>query len=161
MTMALNPYASDLGDRDPLQAYSTTAEEIRKLVAGWPAERLERSYAPGKWSARKILIHLAQTEIGLTTRARLALTLDDYQAQPFSQDDWLPLDDGVDARTALEAYTSLRRFNTAMFRRLKPNQLAIPFRHPEYGLLNVGWILAQMAGHDIHHLKQLTAIEAE
>jgi hypothetical protein len=157
--MTPNPYAADLGDRDPLQAYSTTAGEIRRLVEGWPAERFERSYAPGKWSARKILIHLAQTEIGLTARARLALTVDDYQAQPFSQDDWLPLDDGVDAGTALEAYTSLRRLNAAMFQRLTADQVSITFRHPEYGLLNVGWILAQMAGHDLHHLAQLKNIE--
>jgi hypothetical protein len=158
MTMTANPYAADLGDRDPLQAYSRTAEEIRALVEGWPPDRFERSYAPGKWSARRILIHLAQTEMGLTTRARLALTIPDYQAQPFSQDDWLPLDDRAGARAALDAYTSLRRLNAAMFRGLTPDQLAIPFRHPEYGLLNVGWILAQMAGHDIHHLKQLKTI---
>jgi hypothetical protein len=158
--MTPNPYASDLGDRDPMQAYSTTAEEIRKLVDGWPDERFERSYAPGKWSARKILVHLAQTEIGLTSRARLALTIDDYQAQPFCQDDWLPLDEGVDAQTALEAYTALRRLNAGMFHRLTPDQLAVPFRHPEYGLLNVRWILAQMAGHDLHHLAQLQKIES-
>ncbi len=157
--MTANPYAADLGDRDPLQAYSRTAEEIRALVEGWTPDHFERTYAPGKWSARRILIHLAQTEIGLTTRARLALTIPDYQAQPFSQDDWLPLDDRADARMALDAYTSLRRLNAAMFGSLTPDQLAIPLRHPEYGLLNVGWILAQMAGHDIHHLKQLKTIE--
>lgn len=159
MTMTPNPYGDDLGDRDPLEAFLRTAEEIRTLVQDWPAERVERSYEPGKWSARKILIHLAQTEIGLTTRARLALTIPDYQAQPFSQDAWLPLDEQADARTALGAYTSLRRLNAAMFRGLTREQLAITFRHAEYGVLNVGWILAQMAGHDIHHLKQLKTID--
>jgi hypothetical protein len=158
MTMAANPYGEDLGDRDALQAYAQTPEEIRALVEGWPAERFERSYAPGKWSARQVLVHLAQTELGLTARARLALTTPDYQAQPFSQDDWLGLDEKVDARTALDTYLALRRFNVAMFGGLTREQLGITFRHPEYGLLNVAWILAQIAGHDIHHLKQLVSI---
>jgi hypothetical protein len=37
---------------------------------------------------------------------------------------------------------------------LTPEQIDRTFTHPEYGELTVGWIMAQMAGHDIHHLKQ-------
>lgn len=153
-----NPYGADLGDRDPLDALAGTPELIRELVAGWPEHRFLRTYAPGKWTARQILIHLAQTELGLTTRARLALTQDGYTAQPFSQDDWMRIDSGADARTALDAYVSLRRMNLAMWRSLTPEQRSRPFAHPEYGTLNVWWIAAQMAGHDIHHLKQLERV---
>jgi hypothetical protein len=127
-------------------------------VEQWSADDFERSYAPGKWSARLILIHLAQTELALSTRARFALAEPGYNAQPFEQDDWLSIDAGTDARTALAAYTALRALNLAMWKRLTPEQLNREFSHPEYGALTVGWIVAQMAGHDIHHLKQLHAI---
>lgn len=156
--VAENPYRDDLGDRDPLVALGETPERIRGLLSSWTDAEFERSYAPGKWSARRILIHLAQTELALPARARFALSQADYQAQPFSQDDWLPLDDGADARTALEAYTALRRLNLAMWRRLTPAQLDRRFFHPEYGELTVAWILSQMAGHEIHHLRQFEAI---
>jgi hypothetical protein len=33
-----------------------------------------------------------------------------------------------------------------------------PFTHPEYGQLTPDWVAAQLAGHDIHHLKQLQQI---
>lgn len=158
MTVTPNPYGEDLGDRNALEAFAQTPEQIRQLVGGWSADRSARSYAPGKWSARQVLIHLAQTELALGTRVRFALTQTDYQAQPFSQEEWLPLDESVDARTALEVYTTVRRLNIAMFRRLTDDQRAITFRHPEYGLLTVNWVLEQMAGHDIHHLKQLETI---
>ena len=158
MPTAPNPYADDLGDREALTALAETPETIRRLLAGWSDEQFERSYAPGKWSARRILIHLAQTELALPTRARFALAQDGYQAQAFNQDDWLPLDDAADARTALDAYTMLRRFNLAMWRRLTPEQRDRAFSHPEYGALTVGWIMAQMAGHDIHHLRHFEAI---
>jgi hypothetical protein len=153
-----NPYAEDLGNRIPLDALGDTAERIRRLVEPWSADAFERSYAPGKWSARQILVHLAQTELALTTRARFALSQPGYTAQPFSQDDWMSIDGSADARTALAAYTSLRSLNLAMWRSLTPEQIARGFTHPEYGDLTVGWIMAQMAGHDIHHLKQLEAI---
>ena len=159
MTTTPNPYGQDLGDRDPLEAFRETPERIRALVERWPLGLMERSYAPGKWTARQVLIHLAQTELALTTRARFALSQRDYVAQAFSQDDWMPLDESTDARTALDAYTALRRFNNAMFQRLTPEQLKHTLRHPEYGELTVGWILAQMAGHDIHHMKQLELIK--
>lgn len=153
-----NPYAEDLGNRKPLDALGDTAERIRQLVSPWNDDTFEKSYAPGKWTARRILVHLAQTELALTTRARFALTQQNYAAQAFNQDDWMPIDDGADARTALAAYVSLRGLNLAMWKRLTKEQIDRAFSHPEYGDLTVGWIMAQMAGHDIHHLKQLQAI---
>lgn len=155
---APNPYADALGNRNPLDALGDTAERIRQLVSSWTNNDFEKSYAPGKWSARLILVHLAQTELALTTRARFALAQPGYTAQSFSQDDWLPIDEGADAQTALAAYTSLRGLNLAMWRRLTKEQLDRAFAHPEYGELTVSWIMAQMAGHELHHLKQLQAI---
>jgi len=155
---AANPYGEDLGNRPPLEALAETPARIRQLVEPWSEERFERSYAPGKWSARQILTHLAQTELALSTRARFALAQQGYTAQAFSQDDWMPIDADVDARTAVDAYVTLRRFNVAMWRRLTPDQMNRGFIHPEYGDLTVGWIMAQMAGHDIHHLRQFEAI---
>jgi hypothetical protein len=153
-----NPYAEDLGSRAPLEALADTADRIRRLVESWSTETFERSYAPGKWSAREILVHLVQTELALSTRARFALTQPGYTAQPFSQDDWMPVDSASSAPTALSAYTALRGLNLEMWKRLTPEQLGRAFTHPEYGDLTVGWIMAQMAGHDIHHFKQLQAI---
>lgn len=153
--MHKNPYGDALGDRDPLQALAETPERIRQLVQAWPAEKLERSYAPGKWSARNLLIHLAQTEMALPMRARFALSQPGYTAQPFNQDDWMPIDAAVDAHTALDAYLAMRRMNVAMFRAADRDRR---FTHPEYGELTVGWVAAQMAGHDIHHLRQLEQI---
>ena len=158
--MAPNPYGLDLGDREPLTALAETPARIRSLVESWSEQDFERSYAPGKWPARKILAHLAQTELALTTRARFALTAENYQAQSFDQDQWMPLDEHVDARTALETYTTLRKMNLAMWRSLTDAQMKRPFFHPEFGTLDVAWIAAQMAGHDIHHLKQFEQIAA-
>ena len=158
--MHQNPYADDLGTADPLTALAETPERIRVLVDGWSVTEWERSYAPGKWTARQVIVLLAQTELALTTRVRFAASQDGYVAQAFSQDDWLPLDDQAEARTALGAYMALRKLNVLMFRNLTVAQRTRPFRHPEYGELTPEWVAAQMAGHDIHHLKQLQTIKS-
>jgi hypothetical protein len=155
---APNPYAAALGNRDALTALGETPERIRALVQGWPADRWEKTYAPGKWTARQILTHMAQTELALTTRARFAASATGYTAQPFSQDDWIALDSHADAHTALDAYLALRKFNLAMFRNLTAEQRDRPFSHPEHGELTPLWIAAQLAGHDLHHLAQLQQI---
>ncbi len=153
-----NPYAADLGGAPPLAALADTPRKIKRLVGKWTKRQWERTYAPGKWSARRVMIHLAQTELALTTRVRFAASQDGYVAQAFSQDAWLPLDDHADGKTALEAYLGLRALNLALFKGLTPAQRKTTFTHPEYGLLTPDWVAAQLAGHDIHHLKQFQQI---
>ena len=152
------PYTADLGDRDPIAAMHETPERIRAVTSGWTSEQFERTYAPGKWTARQILIHLAQTELGLGARARLAVTTSDYAAQAFDQDRWLPIDAGLSGREAVEAFVAMAVMNRSAFAALSAADRAKAFSHPEYGALTVDWIIHQMAGHHLHHLKHLEAI---
>lgn len=156
--MTKNPYAHALGSIDPLKALGDTPRKIVALTRRWTRARWEKSYAPGKWSARQILAHIAQAELALTTRVRFAASQDGYVAQPFDQDAWLILDDHADAATAVAAYTALRRFNLAMFKGMTPAQRKRPFTHPEYGTLTPEWVAAQLAGHELHHFAQLKQI---
>ncbi len=61
-------------------------------MSAWTPEQFERPYAPGKWTARQVLIHLAQAELMIQPRVRLALTSADYVVQPFEQDDLVALE---------------------------------------------------------------------
>lgn len=152
------PYSKDLGERDPLVALRETPERIRAITGSWLPARLERSYAPGKWSARQILIHLAQTELALGNRARMALSTPNYVAQAFDQDRWIGRDAALSGKDALDAFVAMSAMNRSLFASLSPADRAVTLSHPEYGALTVDWIIHQMAGHQIHHLKQLEQI---
>ena len=156
--MPTNPYGNDLAGRDPLETMRDAVNRIRTLVGQWSPPQFERSYAPGKWTARQLLIHLAQTEVALGNRARMALSTPAYVAQPFDQDQWIARDGSLGAREALEALGAMSAMNRAMFASLSASDRATPLSHPEYGALTVDWILQQMAGHLLHHLKQLEQI---
>jgi hypothetical protein len=153
--IAANPYAPDLGDRDPVASLAETPERYLALVGQWTTEMFERPYAPGKWTTRQVLVHLAQAELMVQPRLRLALTASDYVVQPFEQDEILALERDVDAKTALETYTSLRRFALPFFRSLTPEQLDVRCTHPQMGTLDVRWFLVMLAGHELRHLRQL------
>jgi hypothetical protein len=164
------PYTADLADRDPLDAMRDTTARIRALIGDWRPDQFDHSYAPGKWDARQILTHLAQSEVALGYRARMAITTPNYAAQSFDQDRWMSIEagangagkaggsGGLSGHDALDAFLGLAAMNIALFASLSDADRATSLSHPEYGSLTVDWIIHQMAGHQIHHLKQLEAI---
>lgn len=155
----VTPYTFALDGRDPIVAIPETIARIEALTSAWRPADFERTYAPGKWIARQILTHLAQTELALGTRARMALTTPRYTAQSFDQDPWMAREPALDGRDAVTALAAIARMNTALFASLSTADRHIAFSHPEYGLLTVDWMIHQMAGHQMHHLKQLEQIE--
>ena len=158
MTAPTTPYSSYLGDRDPLESIRDSIEQVQALTSDWPPNRYERSYAPGKWTARQVLTHLAQTELALGTRARMAVVTPGYVSQNFDQDAWIARETGLPGRASADAFMAIARMNLAFFEGLSPAARATGLTHPEYGELTVDWIVHQMAGHQIHHIRQLQRV---
>jgi hypothetical protein len=143
---------------DPLVSLDEVHQRIGTLVGTWSPADFHRTYAPGKWTARQLLIHLAQIELVFGERIRFALNKPEYVVIPFDQDEWMALDEGVDAASALGAYLGMRRMNLDFFRSLTPAQRAHQFEHPDYGPIDVDWVITALAGHERHHLPQLETI---
>ena len=158
MSTPTTPYTPDLAGREPIQAMRDTAVRIAGIVATWTPAQFERSYAPGKWNARLILIHLAQAELALGYRARMALTVPNYTAQSFDQDDWLAKEHDLSGRDAALSFATLSKMNVDLFSKLSPADRQLTLSHPEYGALTVDWVIHHMAGHQIHHLKHFEVI---
>lgn len=158
MTAPTTPYSKYLADRDPIAATGETIARVRALTGSWSGGDYERTYAPGKWTARQILIHLAQSEIALGTRARMALSSPGYTAQPFDQDAWLARESTIEASVALNAFLALAAMNRMFFAALAPADRQTAMTHPEYGSISVDWVIHTIAGHQINHLLQLEQI---
>src|SRR5438874_11761248 len=82
----LNPYATFVGTRDPHEVIASTPQELRRLADRIGAARVTTPRAPGKWSARDILCHLADSEIVFGFRLRQALAEDHHVIQPRSEE---------------------------------------------------------------------------
>lgn len=157
--MVTNPYERFVKG-DVLACLRETPARIEALTGAWTPADFERSYAPGKWSARIILIHLAQAELVFSTRLRFALAQPGYVVQPFDQDPWAAIERDAPADAALAAYLGVRRLNTPLWQSLTPDQRRQRFRHPEHGEIDVEWQLRLIAGHELNHLPQLETIHA-
>jgi uncharacterized damage-inducible protein DinB len=158
--MSNNPYGKYVEGMDLLASLEEISKRIESLLRGWTPEMYERSYAPGKWTARQLLTHLVHVELVFTERIRFALTTPGYVVVPFEQDDWMKMETTVSGATAYAAYLALRRMNLEFFRSLTPAQRGHRFQHPERGEIDVNWILTALAGHERHHLPQLETIAA-
>ena len=154
----LNPYASQLGESDPLEVIAATPAKLRALMDAIGGERAERPRAPGKWSAREIVCHLADCEVAFAFRLRQALAEDRHVMQPFDQDAWAKRYAGYSVETALAAFSALRQWNLALVRPLGAADLARPVNHPERGDMTLITIVETMGGHDLNHLKQVEEI---
>jgi hypothetical protein len=149
-----------LGGRDPLQSLETSAHRILEEARRLGPAGLERSYGPGKWSGKQILAHLADAEVGTGFRTRQVLAEENHTIQPFDEGAWARRYQDVDHAAALASFQALRAWNLALFRRLRPEELAREAYHPERGPETLDTIIRLLAGHDLNHLAQLERIGA-
>jgi uncharacterized damage-inducible protein DinB len=157
MSDAPNPYGFDLGGIDAREALRQTPVAIERVVERLGKAGLQRSLAPGKWTAAQILVHLAQVETMFQARLRLGLATPGIALQPFDQHDFMRTSGRRWQRRA-RGILGLRRFALPLIERLTAAELATPMRHADFGDISVAWLLAWCAGHERRHLGQLEAL---
>ena len=155
MWSMLNPYASNLGDRDPLAVIAATPDRLSALTAS-PG----RAPAPGKWDIREILCHLADCEITFAFRMRQAVAEEHHTIQPFDQDRWASAYSAYDTKGALDLFRSLRDWNLKFVAAQPQEVFTKPLTHPERGTMTFRTLVETIAGHDLNHLKQIEALAA-
>src|SRR5512138_2496628 len=154
----MNPYAAFLGDRNPIEVLEQTSRQLAKIGERLNAANMEWRPAPGKWSAREILSHLADCEIAFAFRLRQTLAEKHHVIQPFDQEKWAGMYGSTSARSAISAFSALREWNLGLIGSTSEADMAKIVTHPERGMMTFRTIVETMAGHDINHLGQLDAI---
>jgi hypothetical protein len=154
----MNPYQSYLGSRDPIQVMAATPERLAELVDTIGPARVEEPLAPGKWSIREILCHLADTELAFAFRLRQAVAEDHHVIQPYDQDRWAANYPGLEARAALAVFTAVRDWNVKFVEKIPRQEFSKRLTHPERGEMTFQMLVDTIAGHDLNHLQQLEKV---
>ncbi len=154
----MNPYASHLGSRSATEVVASTPAQLEMALEKIGVDAWDRQPAPGKWSPREILCHLADCEIVFAFRLRQTIAEDRHVIQPFDQDKFAESYRGYDLKAAMAVFASVRRWNVQFLATLPPESKDKPAHHPERGDMTFQTILETMAGHDLNHLKQLAAL---
>jgi uncharacterized damage-inducible protein DinB len=153
--MELNPYANFLGDQDPIPVLAATAGRLHQLTTHLTDEQLNQAPAPGKWSIREILAHLADCELVFSFRLRQTLAEDHAIIQPFDQERWAQRYAAYDVVAAFALFQAARNWNLRLLTTITEADRHRPTTHPERGTMTFWTIIETMAGHDINHLQQL------
>jgi uncharacterized damage-inducible protein DinB len=156
--MTLNPYARFVEGRDPRAVIAETAAKLAAVAEQLGPANLNTSPAPGKWSPREVLCHLADTELAFAFRLRQTLAEPHHVIQPFDQDQWAKPYAAIPAEAALAAFTAVRAWNLVLLGTVPAEAYSKPVSHPERGAMTFGTLVETMAGHDLNHLRQLEAL---
>jgi len=149
-----------LADQKPLDVLSRTPAKVKRSLARLTPRQLARPEAPGKWSVKQVVQHLADSELVWGWRLRLVLSHDRPTITGYDQDAWAARlgYDKVDVRRALEDFTVLRAANLRVLKRATPADLKRVGVHSERGEESVEHWMKLYAGHDILHLNQIERI---
>jgi uncharacterized damage-inducible protein DinB len=152
--VSANFYAGALGELDPVAVMAETPRRLEAVVEGMSAAEIEVEPAPGKWSVREILAHLADCEMAFGFRLRQVYS-GVREIQPFDQDGWARSYGGYSAGLALATFVALRDWNLAFVNGLSEADKELPGMHPERGEMVLWTVVETIAGHDLHHLAGL------
>jgi hypothetical protein len=122
-------------------------------------QQLARSYAPGKWTVRFILHHLADAETVLFDRIRRVISEPRQVLWAFDQDAWAK---GLDySRVPLDLsrrmYESVRAGVIYQARQHYDKSGHLAFVHSETGVRTLKDEFDKVAWHNEHHLEQIAS----
>ena len=149
-----------LGDRDPLEVLRETPVKLREIVSEISPKHIVKPEAPGKWSIRDVIQHLADSELVGANRFRMVMAHENPPLAAYDQDLWaerLRYSES-NVNDALDEFTSLRRSNVRLFERATDEDFERVGMHSERGEESLRRLLKLYAGHDIVHLRQIDRI---
>ncbi|MGH7719045.1 MAG: DinB family protein [Gemmatimonadaceae bacterium] len=156
----VNALLDALGARDPFDVLRETPDGIRRAIAGMSVAQLTIPEAPGKWSVRHVVQHLADSELVGGYRFRVVLAQNRPPLAGYDQDRWanhLGYED-TDIETALNDFSTLRRANLRLLDRTSPAERQRVGLHAERGEESIAHMMRLYSGHDVVHLRQIARI---
>ena len=141
-----------------LLSYAQGPEQLRRAVEGLAPALLDARPAPGAWTVREVVVHVAEAELHGYLRARFAMAQEDVTILPFAQEAWAatfragdqPLDE------VLELFRLTRELLARQLRALPEAQWGRAVRHPEAEApLTLEALLARYENHLKVHLAQI------
>jgi hypothetical protein len=144
-----------------IDQYKDGYRAVSDALVGATEKDLDARPAPGKWSAREIVHHLADSEMTSAVRLRLLVASDRPQIAGYDQEEFarrLHYDRPIEA--SLDAFKSARRTTGEILDRMTEAEWAREGTHTEHGRYTVEQWLEIYAGHAHNHAQQIRVARA-
>jgi hypothetical protein len=144
-----------------ISQYEAGYEEVVNSLEGFPDDQLSAHPLSGKWSAREIVQHLADSEMNSAIRLRRLLAEDRPVIHAYDQDDYarrLKYNER-EMEPALESLRSSRSTTAQLLAQMSDEDWKREGWHPESGLYSAEIWLKIYAAHAHNHAAQIQRLK--
>jgi hypothetical protein len=145
-----------------LERFRRGAEIVAVATTGAAGPELDFKPAPGKWSVRAIVCHLADSEMVAGMRFRQLIAEPNPALQGYDQDAWASHLDYSHRKIsqALETFRRLRGDTFELLKDLPEEAYARKGNHTEHGEMTLLDMLKTYAEHAEGHVRQIQGVRA-
>lgn len=139
-----------------LKEIETLPTRLRHTVSSLSDEVLQSTYREGSWTVKQLVHHIADAQLNLYQRIKLALTVDTPSISAFDQQKWAILPDTeTPLESSLKMMEGINERIVHLGRDLSEEELNRGFIHSVDGKVTVAETLLKCAWHANHHLAHI------
>jgi DinB family protein len=148
---------------ETLERFRRSPELLAVVLTGVYGEEIDFTPAPGKWSVRQIVAHLADTELVAAQWFRQVIAEDNPRLSDFDQDAWARNLDYArrQPKQSLESFRRMRSENYELLKAVPDTAFERLGTHRERGPVSLWELVSSRADHVENHARQLQAIREE
>ena len=143
-----------------VERFRRSPELLAVVLTGVFGEEEDFTPAPGKWSIRQIVAHLADAELVFAQRFRQVIAEENPTLVAFDQDAWARNLDYArrKPKASLETFRRIRAENHELLKDLPERTFERTGNHSERGSITLRQMVEGASGHAESHARQLQTI---
>ncbi|MGG3805953.1 YfiT family bacillithiol transferase [Metabacillus fastidiosus] len=139
-----------------LKEIETYTIRLRETVDSLSDEELSRTYRDGSWTVRQLVHHIADSQLNMYQRLKLALTDENPTVPAFNEEKWaIQPDTKLPVESSIKMLEGINERIVSLGYSLTEEQLDRAFTHQENGKIAVATKVAKLAWHEEHHLAHI------
>ena len=139
-----------------LKEIETYTTRLRETVSTLTKDELNKTYREGAWTVRQLVHHIADSQLNMYQRLKLALTDDNPTVPEFDQDKWAVLPDTkLPVESSIKMLEGINERIVALGNELTEDQLIRVFTLQHNDKIAVATKVAKLSWHEEHHLAHI------
>lgn len=139
-----------------LKEIESYVSKLRETVNSLSDEDLSKTYREGSWTVRQLVHHIADSQLNMYQRLKLALTDENPTVPAFDEEKWaVQPDTKLPIESSIKMLEGLNERIVSLGHSLTEEQLERTFTHQVNGEVTVAKKIAKLAWHEEHHLAHI------
>ncbi|OEH53731.1 metal-dependent hydrolase [Oceanobacillus sp. E9] len=139
-----------------LKQIETYTNRLGETVNSLNDEELSKTYREGSWTIRQLVHHIADSQLNMYQRLKLALTDESPTVPAFDQEKWaIQPDVKLPIESSIKMLEGINERIVSLGYSLTEEQLDESFVHQINGEISVTTKFAKLAWHEEHHLAHI------